>query len=99
MNSYKKRAKGSWNQGKGYKGDSEERQFSKQEIAQQLAEDEADYLDKYKGKRKRNDRARLEYRVKWYEDAIASYSKTNSSLSNWFRSSLKEAKKDLEELE
>jgi len=100
MNDHKKRSKGDWRQGKGYKGDGEERQFSKNEVKQQLAEDEETYLDRHKGKKKRNKLASLEYRVKWYEETIAKYEKDNknSMLCNWFRDSLEKTKKQLAEL-
>lgn len=96
MQAYKKRAKGSWCQGKGYKGDSVERQYSKDEIKQQLAQAEETYLERHKGKRKRNEKARLEYRVKWYTDTLARYGDNyGSSWCNQLRSGLEQAKKDL----
>ena len=56
---YKKRMKGHWQQGKGCKGDSEERQYAKREIAQALAADEEGYLERHhKGARTKNERAR-----------------------------------------
>jgi len=92
---YIKRAKGHWLQGKGYKDDGAERQFSKLEIKQLLAEDEEEYLDRYhKGARTRNMEACLEYRIKWYAEAISRY-KCSDSFTNSLRSGLEKAKKDL----
>lgn len=100
MKPYRKRAKGSWQQGKGCKGDGPERQFSKREIEQQLDEDEESYLDRYhKGARTKNMKARLEYRIRWYEQYVKGWEDrgTSSSMMNYFHSSLTEAKKDLQE--
>lgn len=100
MQAYKKRAKGGWRQGKGCKGDGEERQYSKLEIKQQLAEAEENYLDKYhKGARTKNMRARLEYRIKWYEEITAKYNGKTSVMGGWMMDGLRRAKKDLAELE
>ena len=99
MQAYKKRAKGGWRQGKGCKGDGEERQYSKVEIKQQLAEAEENYIHRYhKGARKKNMRQRLEYRVKWYEEILARYKNSPSIMDTWFRRDLEKAKKELEEL-
>lgn len=97
MSAHSKRAKGNWRQGKGYKGDSEERQFSKREIAQQLAEDEEAYLDRYhKGARSKNMKARLEYRIRWYEEVLAR--NFGSSFGSMLSSGLDRAKVDLVKL-
>lgn len=97
MKAYRKRAKGSWNVGKGAKGDGPERQFSKREIQQQLAEAEKNYLVKYrKSARARNEMARLEYRIKWYEERLAFWTgRTTGSMMSYFREALRNAKKDL----
>lgn len=101
MQAYKKRAKGGWRQGKGYKGDGEERQYSKTEIRQQLAEAEENYLEKYhKGARTKNMRARLEYRISWYEELNAKYKGSATSVfGHWFMEGLKKAKEQLAKLE
>lgn len=73
MKPYLKRAKGSWQQGKGCKDVSTraERQYSKREIQEQLDHDEEAYLERYhKGARTKNVKARLEYRIRWYEQTI-----------------------------
>lgn len=101
MKAYKKRAKGSWTVGKGCKADSSslERRYSKREIQEQLDHDEEAYLERYhKGARTKNVKARLEYRIRWYEQYVADWEKrgTSSSMMNYFRSSLERAKKDLQ---
>ena len=97
---YKKRLKGSWTQGKRYKGDGDERQYAKAEIKQQLVEAEENYLDKYhKGSRRKNIKARLEYRVKWYEEALArrtDHQRLGDWWGNYLRDGLKKAKIHLE---
>lgn len=96
MQSYRKRAKGSWNVGKGHKGEEgSERQFSRREIQQQIDADEETYLEKHKSRR-RNNRARLEYRVKWYEDMMTRYADRMGR--HWLSSGLERAKKDLQKL-
>lgn len=100
MKAYKKRAKGSWQQGKGYKADSSsaERRYSKKEIQEQLNHDEEAYLERYhKGARTKNVKARLEYRIRWYEQYVADWEKrgTSDSMLSRFRGYLREAKKDL----
>ena len=67
-----KRAKGNWCKGKKYKGDSAERQYAKDEIKQEL-ESDVTGLVKHRGKRKKNYKARLEYRIAWYEQTIEKY--------------------------
>lgn len=98
---YNKRMKGCWRQGKGCKGDSEERQYSKLEIKQQLAEDEENYLHKYhKGARTKNMRARLEYRIRWYEELNARYKDNATSVfGHWFMDGLRKAKEELAKLD
>jgi hypothetical protein len=100
MNTHKKRAKGSWRQGKGYKGDSEERMYAKKEIEEELKASEDNYLTRHKGKRKKNLKARLEYRISWYKQIIEKYQmdSLNSSNSHYFRSGLREAEKEYQEL-
>lgn len=97
---YKKRAKASWNQGKGAKGDSEERQYSRREVREQLAQAEETYLHHHhKGARTRNEKARLEYRVSWYEQRLERWAKlgTSDSMLSYFRSELRRAQKELAE--
>lgn len=85
MKPYKKRLKGGWRQGKAYKGDGEERQYAKAEIKQAIKELEADYKDKYKkSQRKRNEIARLEYRIKWCDETIARYGPRTSDWGKRF---------------
>lgn len=92
--SYKKRLKGNWNQGKGYKGDSEERMYAKAEIRQFIKEMDEDYLQPYKkSKRVRNEKARLEHRIKWCKDALAR-PRHNDCFANWIRSDLAKAEKE-----
>ena len=96
---YKKRMKGHWQQGKAYKGDGEERLAAKRELAELIRESEEDYKIKYKkSKRRRNEKARLEHRIKWYEQTIEKYDRRgdNSSFSNWLRDDLAKAKKKYE---
>lgn len=98
MKPYKKRLKGNWRQGKRYKGDSEERQFAKSEIKQQLAEEDEKYLDKHhKGARTKNVKARLEHQVKLYEQVLERPRHASDWLSNYFRDALKKARKKLNE--
>lgn len=96
---YKKRAKGHWQCGKGCKGDSEERQYAKREIAQALKEAEEGYLERYhKGARTKNERARLEYRIEWYTQALERDERRGgwaSSFANYLRDGLRKAKKEL----
>lgn len=101
MKPYLKRAKGSWQQGKGCKDDSAraERRYSKREIQEQLNHDEEAYLERYhKGARTRNMKARFEYRVKWYEERIRFWDSrgTSDRMRSVFRSYLEKARKDLE---
>lgn len=98
MDPHNKRAKGNWQQGKRYKGDSSERQFSKREAKQQLAEDEENYLERHhKGKRTRNEKARLEYRVQWYAQALER-STGGQSWDSYLRSGLNSARAKLTKL-
>lgn len=71
-NAHTKRAKGNWCQGKKHKGDGSERQFAKEEIALEL-EGDLTGLTKHRGKRRKNEKARLEYRIAWYEQTIEKY--------------------------
>lgn len=101
MNPYRKRAKGSWRSGKGAKLQSnrEERQFSKREVQEALESAEEDYLQKYhKGARSRNEKARLEYRIQWYERRAKEWEirGASDSMMHYFRSQLTKAKKDLD---
>lgn len=94
---YKKRAKGNWNQGKSHKSDSEERQHAKLETCDQLDDDT--YLKPRKGKRKKNDKAALEYRISWYQRTIEKYGKDdrNGSYVNGLRDGLQMAQKEWRE--
>ena len=89
---YNKRMKGHWTQGKSCKGDGEERQYSKLEIKQALKEAEDDYLIKHKGKRKKNHKASLEYRIAWYKAALEERKKIDrDEFSDWLWDGLKRA--------
>ena len=95
--SYKKREKGNYNQGKGCKGSrkAKEREHAKKEAGQQV--DEQDDSFRYKQyKRTRNKKLSLEYRLKWYEEAI----KTTKTvwLKDWFKDRIKKIKEKLEKL-
>jgi hypothetical protein len=98
-NTYKKRMKGNWNQGKGCKGDSEERQYSKIEIEESIKTDVEGQPVRHKGKRKRNKKASLEHTILWYTQRIEEYERqgNNSSFSNYLRDGLKKAKEEYEE--
>lgn len=99
---YKKRMKGNWNQGKGCKGDSEEREYAKEEIRQAVKEMDEDYVSTYKkSKRVRNEKARLEHRIKWCLARIEFWRKhTGKSdwISNWIRDTLRESREKYEKL-
>ncbi len=106
MKPYLKRAKSGY-RGKGCKNQCarEERQHAKREIKQALAEAEADFLHRYKGKGKPNMRKRLEYRIKWYEEILAPRGRTplfSSSYQSWsdryFNKALADARRKLKEL-
>jgi hypothetical protein len=92
--SYKKRMKGSWNQGKEHKGDRCERAYAKTEIRELIKEMDDDYQTKYKkAKRNRNEKARLEHKIKWCEETLAKKNGSECSyLSNWVKSELEKAK-------
>lgn len=99
-NVYKKRAKGSWNVGKGCKGDSEERGYAQREIDEDLKAMDEEYLIPHKKKRKRNKKAQLEYRIDWYTQMVEKYDrdKRNTSHLNYLRDGLKKAKEELQKL-
>lgn len=98
MRAYRKRLKANWNVGKGAKGDGEERQYAKKEIQNMLAEAEDNFFHKYrKEKRTRNERARLEYQIKWYEEFIARRPGVKG-VGAWFQESLEKAKAKLAKL-
>jgi uncharacterized protein YxeA len=94
QNTYKKRLRSGWRQGKLYKSDSEERQFSKREIVRDIEEDRENYLYRHKGRRKRNVKASWEYRIDWYQKKIAEYERAGqkSSVVPLFRTRLAELK-------
>ena len=104
-NEYKKRAKGSWNVGKGCKDSSnvEERQFEQIEIKQALEQTDPSFRVK-KGKRKRNKRASLEHTLKWYEQQVMEQERDGKhprghSWTCMMRDGVERTKKELEELE
>ena len=70
--SYRKRAKGGWNQGKAYKGSRKaaEREFVKSEIAEQA---DPDFKYRHVGRRKPNVRVRLRNLIEYYEERVARY--------------------------
>jgi hypothetical protein len=98
---YNKRQKGGWNGGKANKGNrkAREREYVKKDIKQQIDEQDPEYRVHY-NKRTPNRKARLEYEVGFYERLIKKYkdNKINSRFANWFRDSLRKAKKKLKEL-
>jgi len=73
--SYKKRDKGNWNQGKSYKGTrkAKEREYVKQEVQQQIDEQDPDYKHRHISKRSRNEKECLRHRINWYEAVIKQY--------------------------
>lgn len=98
--SYKKRMKGNWTQGKGCKGDGEERMYAREEIRQFLKEMDEDYQAPYKkSKRRRNEKARLLHRIHWCEQALSRYKDRGygDSFASWIRDDLRKAKKQYEE--
>jgi outer membrane receptor for ferrienterochelin and colicin len=99
MNTYKKRAKGSWHQGKGYKGDSEERMHAKKEIQESVKIDLEEGLTRHKGKRKRNKKASLEHMISWYTQKIEEYERNghSSSHTHYLRDGLRKARREYEE--
>ena len=98
-NDYKKRAKGNWNQGKGCKGDSEERMYAKKEIVEQVKVNDDKYLTPHKGKRKKNLKAQLEYRIAWYTQMAENEvrNKRSDIFTYFIEEGLKNAKKEYEE--
>lgn len=100
---YIKRLKGNWRQGKDYKGDAEERRYAKEEIKQALAEADEDFKYRYQGNNVTNLKklakmklARLEYRVRYYEQQLLSKTWLGTNFANYLRAELKKAKKQLE---
>lgn len=96
-NDYKKRLKGNWRQGKGYKGDDSERAYAKKEISEDLKAIDEEYLTKHKGKRKKNVKAHLEYLIAWYTQRVEEIerSKNRSSMGSYWRDGLAKARKRL----
>lgn len=96
---YKKRLKGNWRQGKGYKGDAEERQYSKTEIEAAIKHEVEGQPTKYKGKRKRNKKMALEHQIEWYQQKITEFERNGykGSCIDYFRNALREAKKKYKE--
>lgn len=103
---YKKRMKGNWRQGKGCKGDDEERMYAKQEIREALKEMDENYQATYrKSKRRRNEKARLEHSMEWYRKVIADEERRrrehpewgSSYFGNYARDALRKAEKEWEE--
>lgn len=99
-NDYKKRAKGSWNVGKSHKDDSSERAYAKNEIKQELKTEETD-LTRYKAKRKRNKKAKLEHLIAWYTQKIEEFGKDQNNTSVMvylFRSALEKLTAEYQKL-
>ena len=96
---YNKRMKGNWQQGKGCKGDAEERQHAKKEIDDAVIHDLEGQPVRHKGKRKRNKKASLEHVIAWYTQKVEEWERSGQSSGtvNFFRDSLKKAKKRYEE--
>ena len=96
---YKKRAKGNWQQGKGCKGDSEERQYAKIEIEAAIKHEVEGQPIRYKGKRKRNKKMALEHQIEWYQQKIEEYQRRgdNDSFVHYMMNSLIKAKKKYKE--
>lgn len=94
-NTYNKRMKASWQQGKGCKGDAEERQHAKKEIEDSIQHDVLERPVRHKGKRKRNKKASLEHTIAWYEQKIEEYERAGNrgSCLHMFRDSLRKARK------
>lgn len=99
MNAHKKRAKGNWRQGKGYKGDSEERMYAKKEITEEVKTNNDDHLTRHKSKRKKNLKARLEYWILFYSQKLEEYQRNGHSGSSTYllREGLERAQKEFEE--
>ena len=94
MADYKKRQKGHWNQGKEYKGSrkAKQREHDKKEIEYQIESENVDFKEKYAAKCTPNHKARLEYRISWYEYILDKYKSRGISwdgLASSFRSSLR----------
>jgi hypothetical protein len=99
-NDYKKRAKGSWNVGKGCKDDSSERVYAKNEIKQELKAEETG-LTRHKAKRKKNQKAHLEYWIEWYTQKVEELDRgknKNTTTAYYFRSALEKKKEKLKKL-
>ena len=99
-NDYKKRAKGSWNVGKGCKDDSSERVYAKNEIKQELKAEETG-LTRHKAKRKKNQKAHLEYWIEWYTQKVEELDRgknNNGTMGSRFRDSLKKKQEELKKL-
>ena len=98
-NTYNKRMKGNWCQGKVHKGDSGERQYAKEEIKEGVVHDLEGHPTRHKKKRKRNKKASLEHTIQWYTQKIAEYERLerSSSFLNYLRHGLKQAQKKYEE--
>jgi hypothetical protein len=96
---YKKRAKGSWHQGKGCKGDAEERQYAKKEVEESIQHDVLERPMRHKGKRKRNKKASLEYTIEWYTQKIAEHEQMGRGIeyTGYLRDGLRRAKREWEE--
>lgn len=93
---YKKRAKSNWRQGKGYKGDSEEREYAKKEIEETIQHDVLERPLRYKGKRKRNKKASLEHRISWCQQKIEELERQGykGSSVDYLRDLLRKARKE-----
>jgi hypothetical protein len=102
-NTYKKRAKASWNQGKGCKGDSQERNYTKKDISEELLYDNEENLTPHKKKGKKNKKAQLEYWISWYTQQVEACQRDGKDNGNdngmlwWFMNGLEQCKKEYEE--
>jgi len=98
-NLYKKRLKGHYTQGKEYKGDSFERAYAKKEIVESVKEMNENYKHPYKkSKRNRNIKAKLKYKIEYYEKVIELYKELNDKkILAILQKGLIKAKKQYEE--
>ena len=97
-NEYKKRSKGNWRQGKGYKGDGKERVYAREDIVEDLRATHEDHRTPHKNKKK-NLKARLEYWITWYTQKLEEKGqyKSSDSFDSLLKEGLERAKKEYEE--
>ena len=96
MANYKKRGRAGWVGKKEAKGKiHRERNYEKQEIRQALQEIEEgdDYRYLHKAKRVKNEKARLENTIRWYERTIEKYKQREWGIfgSGWLESGYRKA--------